>query len=82
MLHEFDMEIQDKKGTMNMVANYLSRITDVESGDVLINDYSTYDRMTTFVRAKAPRYAHITDFLEADDSGFRKTHEEVADVVK
>lgn len=73
LLQEFDMEIRDKNGNANVIADHLSRSTDVESDDVCIDDYFLYDRLVTFIRAEAPRFAHITNFLEADNSSFRKT---------
>lgn len=81
LLQEFDIEIQDKKGTENVMADHLSRLTDVDSDDVHIDDYFPYDRLVNFVISDAPHFAHITNFLEADDTGFRKTPEE-ASVIK
>lgn len=76
------MEIWDKKQTENMVANHSSRVNDVDSDDIPINDYFPYDRMIASARVESPCYAHITGFLEANDSGIRKTHEEVASLEK
>lgn len=65
-----------------MVVDHMSRINDLKSDDVPINDYFLYDSVVAFFRAKASPYAHIIDFLQADDYGIRKTPEEVAAVEK
>lgn len=54
-----------------MVAYHLSRLNDGKSEEIPINDFS-YDRLVAFVRAKAPHYVHLADFLEEGNSGVRK----------
>ncbi|XP_050890954.1 uncharacterized protein LOC127096428 [Lathyrus oleraceus] len=45
MLQEFDLEIKDKKGTENVVAEHLSRLDNVKADQVPINDDFPYDRL-------------------------------------
>lgn len=42
-LQEFDLEIKDKKGTENVVADRLSRLDNVKANQVPINDDFPYD---------------------------------------
>lgn len=44
LLQEFDLEIKDKKGTENVVADHLSRIEDMKPEQMPINDDFPYDR--------------------------------------
>jgi hypothetical protein len=76
LLQEFDMEIRDKKGTENVVADHLSRINDGKVEELPINDHFPYDRLVAFVRAEAPRYGHLVDFLEEGSSGIKKDPKE------
>jgi hypothetical protein len=39
LLKEFDLEIRDKKGVENSVADHLSRLQFEESAELAINDY-------------------------------------------
>ena len=45
LLQEFDLEIKDKRGTENVVADHLSRIDVIKSDYVPINDDFTYERL-------------------------------------
>lgn len=47
LLQEFDLEIRDKKGTENMVADHLSRLEYMKPDLIPINDDFTYDRLIT-----------------------------------
>ena len=38
LLQKFDLEIQDKKGVENVVANHLSRVPNAPSNELSIND--------------------------------------------
>jgi len=76
LLQEFDMEIRDKKGTENVVADHLSRILDGQLEEVPINDCFPYERLVSFVKAEAPRYGHLVDFRDEGSSGIKKTPEE------
>lgn len=55
---------------------HLSRLNNIKVEHVPFNNDFSYDRVVASIRVKAHRFAHITDFLEADNFGFRKTHEE------
>lgn len=56
LLQEFDLEICDKKGTKNMVADHLSSISGDKYEDVPINDDFPYDRLIAFIRTEAPQF--------------------------
>ena len=75
LLQEFDMEIRDKKGTENVVADHLSRINDGKVDELPTNDHFPYDRLAAFVRDEAPRYGHLVDFLKEGSSGIKKEPE-------
>lgn len=66
------MEIRDKKGIENVVADHLSRINDGKAEEMPINDYFPYDKLVAFVRDATPCYAHLGDFLEDDKSNIKK----------
>lgn len=72
----------DKKGTENVVADHLSRINDGKVEEFPINDYSPYDRLVAFIRAKAPCYHHLTDFLEEGSSDMKREPYEAATLTK
>lgn len=56
--------------------DHLSRIHDGKLEELSINDYFPYDRMVAFVRAEAPHYAHLADFLEEGSSNMKKEPKE------
>ena len=68
-LQEFDLEIRDRSGAQNLVANHLSRIKRVSDEDSPIRDdfpddhlyilYSIYDSFST------PWFANIVNYLVA-----------------
>ena len=60
LLQEFDLEIKDKKGSKNSVADHLSRLHISGTGD--IND-SFPDEHLLAVSSHAPCFAHIVNFL-------------------
>ena len=60
LLQEFDLEIRDKKGSKNSVADHLSRLHISGTGD--IND-SFPDEHLHAVSCHAPWFAHIVNFL-------------------
>src|ERR1051325_3216764 len=45
LLQEFDLEIKDKKGTENVVADHLSRLEDIKHEQVPINDDFPYEHL-------------------------------------
>ena len=60
LLQEFDLEIRDKKGSENSVADHLSRFHVSGMGD--ISD-SFLDEHLLAVSSHAPWFAHIVNFL-------------------
>ena len=49
LLQEFDLEIKDKKGTENVVADHLSRIEGIKPDHVPINDDFPYERLVALL---------------------------------
>jgi hypothetical protein len=62
LLQEFDLEIKDKKGVENLVADHLSRMTNTNTQDLPINDF-LWDDMLLKVTASHPWYANIVNFM-------------------
>ena len=60
LLQEFDLQIKDKKGSKNLVADHLSRLNVSSMGD--ISD-SFLDEHLLAVSSYAPWFAHIINFL-------------------
>nr|CAN69880.1 hypothetical protein VITISV_017361 [Vitis vinifera] len=62
LLQEFDLQIRDKKGVENVVANHLSRLAIAHNSHVLpIND--DFPEESLMLLAKTPWYAHICNYL-------------------
>jgi hypothetical protein len=62
LLQEFDITIKDKKGTENVVADHLSRLTiDSTSNIMQINDYFPDEYL--FSVATMPWFVNIVNFL-------------------
>ncbi|WJZ87580.1 hypothetical protein VitviT2T_006950 [Vitis vinifera] len=62
LLQEFDLQIRDKKGVENVVADHLSRLVIAQNSHVLpINDDFTEESL--MLLAKTPWYAHIANYL-------------------
>jgi hypothetical protein len=62
LLQEFDIKIKDKKGTENVVADHLSRLTiDLKSDITQIDDYFP-DESLLYV-STLPWFANIVNFL-------------------
>ena len=62
LLQEFDITIKDKKGTENVVADHLSRLTiDLKSDITQIDDYFP-DESLLYVSI-LPGFANIVNFL-------------------
>jgi hypothetical protein len=62
LLQEFDLEIKDKKGVENSVADHLSHMPVTNTQDPLINDF-LWDDMLLKVTASHPWYANIVNFI-------------------
>ena len=62
LLQEFNLQIRDKKGVENVVANHLSRLTIVHNTqNPPIND--EFPEESLLLVEKAPWYAHIANYL-------------------
>jgi hypothetical protein len=64
LLQEFDIEIKDKKGVENFVADHLSRMQITNMQELPINDYLR-DDMLLKVTDSDPWYATIVNFMVA-----------------
>ena len=62
LLQEFDLEIKDKKGVDNTVADHLSRLQVTNTQDLPINDFLR-DDMLLKVSDSNPWYANIVNFM-------------------
>jgi hypothetical protein len=66
LLQEFDITIKDKKGTENVVADHLSRLTIDSTSDITqINDYFP-DESLLFI-STMPWFVNIVNFLATGD---------------
>ncbi|KAL4303983.1 hypothetical protein GQ457_10G009550 [Hibiscus cannabinus] len=72
LLQEFDLEVKDRKGTKNQVADHLSRLGNPhnQDRDVEISD-SFHDEKILFATT-IPRYADIVNFLQCVDQVLRR----------
>ena len=61
LLHEFDLEIRDKKGLENVVADHLSRIPNSPYNELPINEDFPDENLLTIFRE--PWYANIVNYL-------------------
>jgi len=75
LLEEFDIEIRDKKGVENLVADHLSRLQYKEPHELPINDY-LWDETLRMITNSDPWYGNIMNFMVAgyvpDDMDKRK----------
>ena len=62
LLQEFNIEIKDKKGTENLVADHLSRLSHVDQDKSEINDSLPGDQLMK-ISYKTPWYAEIVNYL-------------------
>jgi hypothetical protein len=65
LLQEFDLEIRDKKGVENSMADHLSRLEFEESAELPINDYMRNGTLLK-VSTTNPWYANIINYIVAD----------------
>ncbi|RVW58665.1 putative mitochondrial protein, partial [Vitis vinifera] len=62
LLQEFDLQIRDKKGVENVVADHLSRLAIAHNSHVLpIND--DFPKESLMLLDKTPWYAHLANYL-------------------
>jgi hypothetical protein len=64
LLHEFELEIRDKKGVENSVVDDLSHLQFEESTELPINDYMRDDTLLK-VSTTSPWYANIVNYIMA-----------------
>nr|ABA97795.2 retrotransposon protein, putative, Ty3-gypsy subclass [Oryza sativa Japonica Group] len=62
LLQEFDLEIKDKKGVENSIADHLSRLQITNMEEQPINDFLRDDMLMT-VRDSNPWYANIVNYM-------------------
>ncbi|KAI5338676.1 hypothetical protein L3X38_017948 [Prunus dulcis] len=78
LLQEFDLEIQDKKGSENVVADHLSRLVDENHGDgqILPLNESFLDEQLFVIQDKEPWFADFVNYLASgvirDDLTFQE----------
>jgi hypothetical protein len=81
LLQEFNLEIRDKKGVENYVADHLSYLQFEESAKLPINDYMR-DNTLLKVSTTDPWYMNIVNYIVADyipPGATRKRLFEIAD---
>ena len=61
LLQEFDLEMRDKKGVENCVADHLSKMQ-IQGSDLPINDYLRDDTLLK-VTTTSPWYANLVNFM-------------------
>lgn len=67
LLQESDLEIKYKKGTNNMVANHLSRLENVKTEQVPINNDFPYERLVVHLENDTPSSSQLDDYSEGDN---------------
>jgi hypothetical protein len=65
LLQEFDLEIRNKKGSENVVADHLSRLLHEEEGDELPLNENFPDEQLFEIEVQLPWYADIVNYLTA-----------------
>ncbi|XP_024965866.1 uncharacterized protein LOC112506070 [Cynara cardunculus var. scolymus] len=63
LLQEFDLEILDRKGVENQVADHLSRLEEPEIGGMDISDIFPDERILMIDQPKTPWFADLANFL-------------------
>ena len=61
LLQEFNLRIKDKKGTDNVVADHMSRLSNAPSSDIPINEFFPDEQI--FILMKEPWFADIVNYL-------------------
>ncbi|XP_027364478.1 uncharacterized protein LOC113871585, partial [Abrus precatorius] len=64
LLQEFDLEIKDRSGTQNLVADHLSRIEGVPNPIPILDDFPD-EQLLELYASQTPWYADIVNFLAA-----------------
>ncbi|KAL5554123.1 hypothetical protein UlMin_041524 [Ulmus minor] len=63
LLQEFDLEIRDRKGTENQVADHLSRLEQNQENTEVINETFPDEQLFVLTQTKEPWYADFANFL-------------------
>ena len=65
LLQEFDLEIRDRKGVENQVADHLSRLqgNDKTSGEITIREHFPNEQLLLVEDSSTPWYADLVNFL-------------------
>ncbi|KAL5570702.1 hypothetical protein UlMin_020299 [Ulmus minor] len=63
LLQEFDLEIRDRKGTENQVADHLSRLEQNQESSEVINETFPDEQLCFLTQTQLPWYADFVNFL-------------------